>query len=116
MTTSPVLSRKLAKRLRIPVLPDEEIIIRNNAKQAGLATAVYLRRLALGYQCPNIIDKLHVSELAKINADLGRLGGLLKMWLTNDERLKQIKPETIHLLLKKIEQTQEDMLSVVKRL
>ncbi len=26
-------------------------------------------------------------EMVKINADLGRLGGLLKMWLTNDEKL-----------------------------
>ena len=27
-------------------------------------------------------------ELVKINADLGRIGGLLKMWLTNDEKLE----------------------------
>lgn len=116
MTTSTALSRKWAKRLRIPVLPEEEVIIRNNAKQAGLATAVYLRRLALGYHCPNTIDKLQVTQLAKINADLGRLGGLLKMWLTNDERLKHLPFETIQLLLKKIERTQDEMLDAVRRL
>ena len=109
-------SRKLARRLRVPVLPEEEESIKSNAAKAGLATAVYLRRLGLGYEIRGVIDQQQVKELAKINADLGRLGGLLKLWLTNDERLKNLNSKTIHALLEKIEQTQAAMLTVVNKL
>ncbi len=109
-------SRKHARRLRIPVLPEEEQIIKENAAHAGLATAVYLRRLALGYEIKSSIDQQHIIELSKINADLGRLGGLLKLWLTNDERLAHIEPKTITVVLERIKATQAAMLEVVNKL
>lgn len=109
-------SRKYAKRLRIPVHPDEEEIIKENAKKAGLSTAVYLRRLALGYEIQSIIDKKYILELSKINADLGRLGGLLKLWLSNDERLTHIEPKTMTVVLERIKATQAAMLEVVNKL
>ncbi|HAU1397623.1 TPA: conjugal transfer transcriptional regulator TraJ [Legionella pneumophila] len=109
-------SRKYARRLRIPVLPEEEQIIKDNAAHAGLATAVYLRRLALGFKLTSSVDKQHIIELSKINADLGRLGGLLKLWLTNDERLAHIEPKTINLVLERIKTTQDAMLNVVNKL
>ena len=36
----------------------------------------------------SIIDQNSIADLAKVNADQGRLGGLLKLWLTDDEKLK----------------------------
>lgn len=110
------LSRKHVRRLRIPVHPEEEHIIKENAAQAGLATAVYLRRLALGYEIKSAIDQQHIIELSKINADLGRLGGLLKLWLTNDERLAHIEPKIISVVLERIKATQAAMLEVVNKL
>lgn len=109
-------SRKYARRLRVPVHPDEEQIIKDNAAKAGLPTAVYLRRLALGYEIRSVIDKQHIIELAKINADLGRLGGLLKLWLSNDERLVHIKPETMTVVLERIQKTQAALFEVVQKL
>lgn len=109
-------TRKHGRHLRVPVLPDEEKEIKGNAAKAGLKTAEYLRRLGLGYEIHGVIDKQHVIELAKINADLGRLGGLLKMWLTNDERVAHIKPETMTIVLDRIQTTQATMLEVVKKL
>lgn len=109
-------SRKHVRRIRIPVHPDEEQIIKANAAKAGLTTAVYLRRLALGYEIHGVIDKQHIIELSKINADLGRLGGLLKMWLSNDERVAHIEPQTMNILLERIQTTQAAMLDVVKKL
>ncbi|HGU7323855.1 TPA: conjugal transfer transcriptional regulator TraJ [Legionella pneumophila] len=109
-------SRKYVRRLRIPVYPEEEQIIKANAAKAGLSTAVYLRRLALGYELHSVIDKQYVIELSKINADLGRLGGLLKLWLTNDERLAHIEPKTMTVVLERIKATQAAMLEVVNKL
>lgn len=109
-------SRKLGRHLRVPVLPDEEIEIKTKAANAGISTAEYLRRLALGYTIHGMIDQKSIVELSKINGDLGRLGGLLKLWLSNDERLAHIEPKTMIVLLERIQATQEMMLSVVNKL
>jgi hypothetical protein len=46
-----------------------------------------MRLVRQGYRVTSIFDYLQVQELAKINGDLGRLGGLLKLWLTDDAKL-----------------------------
>ncbi|MHB9831588.1 plasmid mobilization protein [Pseudomonas savastanoi] len=43
-------TRKYGKHLRVPVLPDEEQTIKENAANVGLTVAEYLRRLSLGYE------------------------------------------------------------------
>jgi len=73
-----------------------------------------LRRLGLGYELQSIVSQDAVIELSKINADLGRLGGLLKLWLTNDERVSNFTYKTIKGLLIRIGQTQNEMFEKVK--
>jgi hypothetical protein len=81
------ITRKTAPQLRVPVLPEEERAIRAQASAAGLPVAAFLRNAALGYPIHGILDHREVAELARINGDQGRLGGLLKLWLTNDEKI-----------------------------
>lgn len=109
-------TRKYGRHLRVPVLPSEESAIKGHAKNAGLSVAEYLRRLGMGYQLKSILDEEHIHTLAKINADLGRLGGLLKLWLTNDERLSRFSPALINTLLHRIEHTQDALFTAVKNL
>src|SRR5690242_432986 len=94
------------KKLRVPVLPIEEAEIKTKAQDVGLTVAQYLRNLGLGYQVPSVIDNRQVDALLKINADLGRLGGLIKLWLTNDKRTKLIGKSELHLTLDSIRNTQ----------
>ena len=54
-----------------------------------------------------------VRELARINGDLGRLGGLLKLWLTDDRRTAHFGEATIRALLARIEATQDQMGAVM---
>lgn len=54
-------------------------------------------------------------DLARINGDLGRLGGLLKLWLTNDARVAQFGESTIRAVLSRIEDTAEEMSRVMLR-
>jgi hypothetical protein len=70
------------------VLDEDEAIIKSNAKAVGLRTAEYLRRVGRGCTLPSTLDQQAVSELAKINADQGRLGGLLKLWLTDETKFR----------------------------
>jgi hypothetical protein len=46
--------------------------------------STYLMRVGLGYPVKSVLDNKRVEELCRINGDLGRLGGLLKLWLTDD--------------------------------
>ena len=85
-------TRKAGRHLRVPVLPDEEAEIKRLAASVGLPVAAYLRNVGLGYQVPGILDNKRVEELARINGDLGRLGGLLKLWLTDDVRDDHPRP------------------------
>ena len=109
-------NRKNARHLRVPVLPDEEMQIKYSAAKAGLSVAEYLRRVALGYQIHSVIDKNHVIQLSRVNADLGRLGGLLKLWLSQDKRVAHFDYQKIRLLLDKISTTQDALFEVVKKL
>jgi hypothetical protein len=103
-----------ARQLRVPVLPDEEAAIKKMAASAGLPVAAYLRNVGLGYQVRGILDNKRVEELARINGDLGRLGGLLKLWLTDDPRTARFGEATIRALLSKIEDTQDQMHEVMR--
>jgi hypothetical protein len=101
------------RQLRVPVLPDEEALIKKMAASVGLPVAAYLRNVGMGYQVQSILDNKRVEELARINGDLGRLGGLLKLWLTDDSRTAQFGETTIRALLHKIEDTQDKMHEVM---
>ncbi|WP_028230472.1 conjugal transfer transcriptional regulator TraJ [Paraburkholderia mimosarum] len=92
-------TRKSGRHLRVPVLPDEEEAIKEKARQAGLSVAAYLRNVGMGYRIQGVIDAELVRELAKINGDQGRLGGLLKLWLTNSEKLGNQDPDQLRRLI-----------------
>jgi hypothetical protein len=104
---------KRTLHLRVPVRPEEESAIKTNADRAGLSIAEYLRRVGIGHQIRGVIDEQKVLELAKVNADMGRLGGLLKLWLTDDKKLASsggVTEGTIRALLKRLEDTQAKLL------
>ncbi len=111
-----IKNERREKKLRVPVLPIEEAEIKTKAQDAGLPVAEYLRNLGLGYQVPSVIDNRKVDALLKINADLGRLGGLIKLWLTNDKRTKLIGKSQLHMTLDSIRNTQSTMLDVIMKL
>lgn len=105
---------KRAHHLRVPVFPNEKIAIEQLASQAGLSVARYLRDVGQGYKISGIVDYEKVRELARINGDLGRLGGLLKLWLSNDARAARFGQETIFALLSKLDARQEELAGVMK--
>jgi hypothetical protein len=83
------LARDRTKPLRTVVNAVERDIITERAKASGLTVSAFLRAAAIGAPCPTIPDRKAIDVLAKINADQGRLGGLLKMYLQdrNPDRL-----------------------------
>ena len=100
---------KRKHHLRVPVFPDEKQLIEEQAQRAGMSVARFLRDVGQGYRIGGVVDYEQVRELARINGDLGRLGGLLKLWLTNDERTAQFGEATLRAVLSRIEATQDQM-------
>lgn len=104
------------QHLRVPVLTHEKAKIEENAKSAGVSVAHFLREVGQGYEVQGVTDYERVRELARINGDLGRLGGLLKWWLTDDIRTASFGADTIQRLLARIEDTQDQMAAVMKNI
>jgi len=113
--TNTIKNERREKKLRVPVLPIEEAEIKSKAMDAGLPVAEYLRNLGLGYQVPSIVDSRQVDSLLKINGNLGRLVGLIKLWLTNDKRTRLIGKPQLQLTLDSIRNTQSTMLDVIMK-
>lgn len=107
-------TRKGSPPIKVYCLPEERQQIEENAKAAGLSLSTYLMNVGVGYQIRGIVDNNEVERLAKINGDLGRLGGLLKLWLTNDVRTAQFGETTIRAALSRIEDTQNKMIDVMR--
>nr|AGH89294.1 TraJ DNA processing protein, oriT recognizing protein [uncultured bacterium] len=111
MTDTP--NRKNTTPIKVYCLPEEKAQIQANAAAAGLSVAAYLRKVGMGYEVDAWVDIEQVKELSRVNGDLGRLGGLLKMWLSNDARTQNFSPALINTLLTKIESTQEELRTVM---
>jgi hypothetical protein len=108
-------TRKGSTPIKVYCLPEEKAQISQNAKAAGLSLSTFLLRVGAGYGVRTVLDYQRIEDLARINGDLGRLGGLLKLWLTNDERLGRMREEDIRAILAKIERNQEAMRAIMQK-
>lgn len=78
--------RRAKNRITVWLLPEEKVEISEKADAHSMSASAYLRQLGLNHPIKSTIDFQSVLELCKINGDLARLGNLLKMWLTNQNR------------------------------
>ena len=111
--------RRNTQPIRVWVTPQEKAAIAEMASTTGNSTSAYLRKVGLGYEVRSILDVGRAQDLVKVNADLGRLGGLLKLWLAGDKRLEgysQIELRRLVLmLLVKVETNQQEMREILKK-
>jgi len=75
----PSPTRKAAKTY---LTPEEYAQVAARAKQTGLSVSTFVKRVCLGQELRTKTDQQAVLALLKSNADLGRLGGLFKMALS----------------------------------
>jgi len=89
--------------------------ITSKAKWAGVSPAEYIRSLALNVPLKSMVDQNALDQLIKSRADLGRVGGLLKMALVNKIPLGRSKDE-IEKLLIDMENKAMKLLSISEKL
>jgi hypothetical protein len=101
--------------LRVVVSDSERSRIEDRAQAAGLSVSAYLRTAGLCHPIRSAFDHEAVVELARVNGDQGRLGGLLKFWLA--ERPSIGAPELdVRLLLERIAELQGRLAEIAGRI
>ena len=73
------------RALKVYLSDIDRLAIEEKAGAHNLSVSSYMRRTALGYRPKPMLDHQTALELIKVNGDLGRLGGLLKLWLSERE-------------------------------
>jgi hypothetical protein len=100
--------------VKVYVSDREHEEIEARAASAGLSASAFLRALGLNEPIRSTADHDAVRELMRINGDLGRLGGLLKLWLS--ERAGHgAKIADVRQVLHDIEALRQEMLHVASR-
>ncbi|MBD8807047.1 plasmid mobilization protein [Pseudomonas syringae] len=80
-TEEKTTARRRGKPIEVWVTDEEKAVITDKAREAGMSRSGYLRALGLNTPIRSVVDLVAVSDLAKVNGDLGRVAGLLKLWL-----------------------------------
>lgn len=87
------------RRVQVCLRSEEEFeAIRQKAEQLRLSMSAYARNLCLGYEPKSLAQAQAIRELIKVNADMGRLGGLLKLWLSEPDRNQAQVRQLLHEL------------------
>jgi len=97
--------RDRIRRILVTVNEEERATIKAAASAARLSVSAYLRALGLGHQPKSLLDQEAVLNLLRVSGDLGRLGGLLKWWLT-ERGGEGVDVQDVRAILDKIEATQ----------
>ncbi|MCW3476242.1 plasmid mobilization protein [Limobrevibacterium gyesilva] len=106
--------RDRQRTLRVVVSASERARIEQRAEMAGLSVSAFLRAAGLNQPLRSVLDHDAVRELATVNGDQGRLGGLLKLWLA--ERAGQGASETeIRRLLDRLGELQARLAEIAGR-
>ena len=103
MNTPEKKSRRDLTPLKVYCSKDEREQIIRNALATGKTVSEYMRNVSMGYRVPSNINAEQARELVRLKGDMGRLGGLLKLLLSNEERFdgmtgERLQFETIKLL------------------
>ena len=89
--------------LKVYCLESERTQIIRNALATGKSVSEYMRNVSIGYRVQSNVNAEQARELVRLKGDMGRLGGLLKLLLSNEERFdgmtgERLQFETIKLL------------------
>lgn len=82
-TEEKTTARRRGKPIEVWVTDEEKAVITDKAREAGMSRSGYLRALGLNTPIRSVVDLVAVADLAKVNGDLGRVAGLLKLWLAD---------------------------------
>ena len=108
-------ARGRTNRLLVGVNSQERATINAMAAATGMSVSAYLRTCGLGYSPRSVFDLNAASDLLRVNGDLGRLGGLFKLWLSDNPNADD-GGHNIRRVLDQIEATALELRGVISRI
>ncbi|HBO2998994.1 TPA: CopG family transcriptional regulator [Pluralibacter gergoviae] len=109
-------ARRRGKPIEVWVTDEEKTAITELADQTGLSRSAYLRAVGLNRPVGARADLEAVRELVKLNGDLGRVAGLLKLWLAEKrgQGTRPIHIESVMIEFRELQaQIREKMSAIV---
>jgi uncharacterized protein (UPF0128 family) len=101
--------------LKTYLTPEEYKRIQEHADRAGLSLSTFAKRVCLGQPTPSL-EKQHARrDLLRINADLGRLGGLFKLCLSEKDAPTRTMHQEVRRVLREIEARQRELKDAIAR-
>ena len=112
-------NRKTTTPIKVCCTPVERQTLIEKAGQCGLSVSNFLRTIGLGFGIVSLVDHRKVDELVRINGDLGRLGGLLKLCLGNEASFQHVSThgykDQIVATISDIKANQASMKAIIKQ-
>jgi hypothetical protein len=102
--------------LKTYLTPEEYEKILECADKTGLSLSTFAKRVCLGMSVPSLENQKARRELLKVNADLGRLGGLFKLCLSKREGPLAALHQEARRVLREIEARQRELKAAVARI
>lgn len=100
------------KKIVKAYLSDEEYSqVVHASETTGLTISKFVKNVCLGTPLPNKEITNFRLELLKVAADMGRLGGLLKMAISNGIEARKVQP-----LLNEISQRQNELKQIASKI
>ena len=110
--------KRNATPIYVRVSAEEKAAMQATAESCAISIPQLMRQRALGYQVKGKVDQLAIRELCRLRGDLGRLGGLLKLWLSGEQGWTQagVERREVRELLTAIGETQKQIDAKVEHL
>ena len=107
--------RRRGKPIEVWVTDEEKATITERAEEAGMSRSGYLRALGLNTPIRSVVDLKAVADLCRINGDLGRVAGLLKLWLLekNGQGASSVEIERMMVELRELQAGVREKMSAV---
>ena len=99
--------------LKTYLTPEEYEKIMESADRIGLSLSTFAKRVCLGLPVPSLENQKARRELLKVNADLGRLGGLFKLCLSEKDRPLVALHQEVRRVLWGIEARQRELKAAI---
>ncbi|MFL6635835.1 MAG: plasmid mobilization protein [Massilia sp.] len=107
-------TRKDSPAVKVYYLPDERARLQAKAAAVRMSMSNYMLHVTLGYGVRGVQDHRYIVDLIRVSGDLGRLDGLFKLWLTNEERVAMVGESRLRAALGKIDATQNELRAVIR--
>ncbi|ATS74304.1 Protein TraJ [Xanthomonas citri pv. fuscans] len=100
--------------IKVFVTEDEHAELVDRAAQAGMSQSAFLRAVGLNEPIRSVVDLQAVADLGKVNSDLGRVAGLLKLWLA-EKRGQGARPVDVEAMMNDFRKLQGEVLAIMSR-